>query len=317
MPMAHRNVLLSVFCLGVSIALVHGQVQSGPNPASDAISSQNLATTANAEAGSWLKAGKVAEGVWCIEDHGNDNMYLVEGREKALLIDTGLGVAKLSDFVKTLTRLPVIVVNTHGHTDHAGGNYQFKSAYAHPLEFAAVRQTSAAEARKRLIENMMKGAAWADMVSIEEAVKIPAAELLPLKDGQVFDLGGRKIEVIETPGHTPGEIVLLDSANRIVFTGDNDNALVWLFLPTCNPLEVYLQSLKKLQQREDEFDTIMPGHGPPLPKSFVGEQVICVEGILDGTCKGDPYKSFAGNALVCKYKSAAVAFDPNNLRAKK
>ena len=164
---------------------------------------------------------------------------------------------------------------------------------------------------------MTKDATVEDMVSVEEAVKVPAAELLPLKDGQVFDLGGRKIEVIETPGHTPGEIVLLDAANRIVFTGDNDNALVWLFLPTCRPLEVYLQSLKKLQQRDVDFDKIMPGHGLPLPKSFVGEQVSCAEGILAGTCKGEPYESFAGNALVCRYRSAAVAFDPNNLRVKK
>jgi hydroxyacylglutathione hydrolase len=270
-----------------------------------------------AGAGSWFKASKVADGVWCIDDHGSDNMYLVEGKEKALLIDTGMGVAKLSDFVKTLTRLPVIVVNTHGHPDHAGGNNQFQSVYAHPLEFEAIRQTNNAESRKRAVENMMKGAAASDMVSLEEAVKMPAAELLPLKDGQIFDLGGRKLAVIETPGHTPGEIVLLDPANRIVFTGDNDNSLVWLFLPTCTSLEVYLQSLKKLQKRDGEFDTIMPGHGIPLPKSFVAEQVACVEQILDGTCKGDPYKSFAGDALVCRFKSAAVAFNPQNLRVRK
>lgn len=317
MPTARKHILASVFCFCVSMVLALGQVQTGPNRTNNASKSQNAAAAANAETGSWFKARKVADGVWCIEDHGSDNMYLVEGKEKALLIDTGLGVAKLNDFVKTLTRLPVIVINTHGHPDHAGGNYQFKSVYAHPLEFAAIKQTSSTESRKRAVENMMRGATAADMVSIEEAVKMPTAELIPLKDGQVFDLGGRKIEVIETPGHTPGEIVLLDSANRIAFTGDNDNALVWLFLPTCRPLEVYLQSLKKLQQRDGEFDTIMPGHGLPLPKSFVGEQVICAERILDGTCKGDPYKSFAGDALVCRYKSAAVAFDPNNLRVKK
>jgi hydroxyacylglutathione hydrolase len=316
MPPAHKHILASLFCFCVSVALVLGQVQSGPNRASGASKSPNAVATANAEAGPWFKARKVADGVWCIDDHGSDNIYLVEGKEKALLIDTGLGVAKLNDFVKTLTRLPVTVVNTHGHPDHAGGNDQFKSVFAHPLEFAAIRNTSTAESRKRVAENMVRGAA-ADMVSIEEAVEMPAAELRPLTDGRMFDLGGRKIEVIETPGHTPGEIVLLDSANRIVFTGDNDNALVWLFLPTCTPLEVYLRSLKKLQQRDGEFDTIMPGHGLPLPTSFIGEQVNCVEGILNGTCKGDPYKSFAGDALVCRYKSAAVAFDPNNLRVKK
>jgi glyoxylase-like metal-dependent hydrolase (beta-lactamase superfamily II) len=243
-------------------------------------------------------------------------MYLVEGKEKALLIDTGIGVAKLSDFVKTLTRLPVVVVNTHGHPDHAGGNNQFKAAYANPLEFEAIRQMSSSGSRKNF-ESMTKGASAADILSAEEALKMPHAELLPLKDHQVFDLGGRKLEVIETPGHTPGEIVLLDSAHKLVFTGDNDNIIVWLFLPTCTPLETYLQSLEKLQRRESEFNTILPGHGTPLAGNFVDEQISCVKSILDGTCKGEPYKSFAGDSLACRYKSATVAFNPKNLRTKK
>ncbi len=311
-----RTISISVLCLCIWTAMTFGRAQSGPNSPADS-ESQNAAPAPNATADSWYKARKVAEGVWCIDDHGSDNMYLVEGREKAMLIDTGLGVAKLSDFVGTLTHLPLIVVNTHGHPDHAGGDCQFKSVYADPLEFEAIRQTNTVESRRGMAANMAKGAAASDMVPVEEAVKMPAPELLPLKDGQVFDLGGRKIEVIETPGHTPGEIVLLDAANRLVFTGDNDNSLVWLFLPNCRPLEVYLQSLKKLQQRDSDFDTILPGHGSPLPKGFVGEQIACVERILDGSCKGEPYKSFAGNALVCRYKNASVAFNPNNLRLNK
>jgi hydroxyacylglutathione hydrolase len=312
----YKFLFTSVLVLCLAVCLIRAQVQHGPSLARDGAVDQTAGAQEDSAARSWFTARKVADEVWCISDHGSDNMYLVEGTEKALLIDTGLGVAKLSGFVATLTSLPLIVVNTHGHPDHAGGDYQFKSVYADPLEFAAIRETNTAESRKRMAANMVRGGAAADMVSIEDALKMPAAELLPVKDGQIFDLGGRKLEVIETPGHTPGEIVLLDSANRIVFTGDNDNALVWLFLPTCRPLEVYLQSLKKLQNRDGEFDTIMPGHGLPLPKSFVGEQVLCVESILDGTCKGEPYKSFAGDALVCKYKSAMVAFDPNNLRAR-
>jgi len=155
------------------------------------------------------------------------------------------------------------------------------------------------------------------MLSVEEAAGLPPAELLPVKDGHVFDLGGRKLEVMEQPGHTPGEIVLLDAANRLAFTGDNNNALVWLFLPTCRPLEVYLESLRKMERRDGEFDTILPGHGPPLPKGFLADQIACVESILDGSCKGEPYQSFAGNALACRRGSATVAFDPGNLRVKK
>jgi ferrochelatase len=91
----------------------------------------------------WYKATRVAEKVWRIDDHGNDNLYLIEGTKQALLVDTGLGVGKLSEFVKTLTTLPVVVVNTHGHGDHAGGNNFFASAYVHPLDADAVRQMSA------------------------------------------------------------------------------------------------------------------------------------------------------------------------------
>ncbi len=275
--------------------------------------------TAGAEAATepWLKATKVADKVWCIDDHGSDNMYLVEGTSRALLIDTGLGVAKLADFVKTLTGLPVIVVNTHGHPDHAGGNDQFPSVHADPLDFDAIRAVGTKESRQRTLERMTSGAPAADVLSAEAAASPPAAELVPVGDGYVFDLGGRRLEVIEQPGHTPGEIVLLDTANRLLFTGDNDNVLVWLFLPTCRPLEVYLESLRRLKRRDGEFDTILPGHGTPLPKGFLADQIACVESILDGSCKGEPYQSFAGNGLVCRHGSAAVAFDPNNLRLKK
>lgn len=275
------------------------------------------AGSAQAKPSSWFQSTKAGEGVWVISDHGSDNMYLVEGADKALLIDTGLGVARLSAFVRTLTARPVIVVNTHGHPDHAGGNFEFKAVYAHPAEFSAIRRMATKEARARAVQSMAKGASAPDMIPVEEAAKAPQAELLPVTDGYVFDLGGRKLEVIETPGHTPGEIVLLDAANKILFTGDNSNVLVWLFLPNSTPLEVYLQSLRKLQKRAGEFTTIYPGHGTPLPSAFIGDQIACVQSILDGTAKSEPQHYFAGDAMVAKHGTAAVAYNPENLRVKK
>lgn len=61
----------------------------------------------------------------------------------------------------------------------------------------------------------------------------------------------------------------------------------------------------------------MPGHGDPLKSAFVAEQIACAQSILDGTCAERPYKSFAGDALVCSHKSASIAYDPKNLRQKK
>jgi glyoxylase-like metal-dependent hydrolase (beta-lactamase superfamily II) len=296
-----RSILLGTCVLAALLAAAPGQGQARTDAP-----------------GSWLTATRVADQVWRIDDHGGDNMYLVEGKSRALLIDTGLGVAKLADFVRTLTALPVVVVDTHGHPDHAGGNDQFKTVYAPALDFDAIRAVGTTEARRQRLERTTKAAPGAGgLLSADESARLTAAELVPVEDGHVFDLGGRKLEVIAQAGHTPGEIVLVDAANRLLFAGDNDNTLVWLFLPNSRPLEVYLQSLRELKARDAEFDTILPGHGTPLPKTFLAEQIACVESILDGSCKDEPYQSFAGSARVCRKGSAAVAFDPANLRVKK
>lgn len=110
---------------------------------------------------------------------------------------------------------------------------------------------------------------------------------------------------------------MLDAAHKALFTGDNSNLLVWLFLPNTLPLEAYLQTLKRLEGRAAEFTTIYPGHGQPMPSSFIGEQIACVQSILDGTAKSEPQHFFTGDAMVAKYKTAAVAYNPENLRVKK
>ncbi len=267
----------------------------------------------------WYKATKVADKVWRIDEHGNCNLYLVEGTKQALLIDTGLGDGKLGEFVKTLTALPVVVVNTHGHGDHAGGNNFFPQAYAHPAEFDAIKGMNNPGGRRSAVERMSNTNPGLDLLSPEEAGRLAAtpAALLPLQDGQVFDLGGRTLEVIEQPGHTPGEVVLLDKANRLLFGGDNNNTLVWLWMRNSTPLETYLVTLKRLKQRAGEFDTILPGHGGPLPASHLDAQIACVQDILNGTCKGEPYQQSNGVALVCAHGPASVAFDPKNLRVAK
>jgi glyoxylase-like metal-dependent hydrolase (beta-lactamase superfamily II) len=270
----------------------------------------------NPKSESWFTAKPVAEKVRRIDDHGSDNMYLVEGKEKALLIDTGLGVADLAGFVKSLTALPVIVVNTHGHPDHAGGNIQFGPAYAHPSDFELIKQFTSGEYRAGTIQRILQESPGLAAFILKESsgLKLPAP--LPAREGYVFDLGGRKLEVIETPGHTPGSICLLDAENKLLFTGDNDNTLVWLFLRDCLPLETYLQTLQSLKQRAGEFETLLPGHGDPLDKTFIDEQIVCAQNILSGACKGEPYHSFAGDALLCTYKRAGIAYNPDNLRIK-
>ncbi len=259
---------------------------------------------------SWFKATQVAPGTWRIDDRGTVNVYLLIGTRKALLIDTGMGFADLRGYVQSITSLPLLVLNTHWHADHSGADYQFGNILA-------------SGADGRIIQSLKEpfGREYAERMKVtsipeEDRYKGAIYELKPqvVKDGDIIDLGGRRIEVIETPGHTAGELVLLDAGNRILFGGDNDNRLVWLQLEGCEPLETFLASLKKLEKRISEFSLLLPGHGDPADSSLIGDQIRCVESILDGSAQCEPYRVPAGDGLVAKYGNASVVFNPANLR---
>jgi hydroxyacylglutathione hydrolase len=267
---------------------------------------------------SWFTSDKMTTNVWRISDHGADNMYLIIGTQSAMLVDNGIGSANIRDYIKTLTKLPVIVVITHGHPDHAGGNYQFKEVYIHPDDMASASVYNNLPKKSGGAGSTMTGGAKVpDNDVFKDTLNHQPTKMIPLKEGQVFDLGGRRLEVIYTPGHTAGEICLLDKGNRMLFSGDNDNSLVWLHIRGSLPLEVYLQSLEKLNARANEFDNLYPGHGNAVDKDFISEQITCVKSILDGTCEGKDYDSFAGKGKICTYKRATVAYNPDNLRIKK
>jgi glyoxylase-like metal-dependent hydrolase (beta-lactamase superfamily II) len=118
---------------------------------------------------------------------------------------------------------------------------------------------------------------------------------------------------METPGHTPGSNCLLDVKSKVLFSGDNNNTHVWLFLEGCSPLSDYLKTLEKQISRFDEYTTLYMGHGPAMEISFIKDQAICIRLILNGTCNPIPYESFAGTASQCSSGQATVAFSPKNL----
>jgi glyoxylase-like metal-dependent hydrolase (beta-lactamase superfamily II) len=210
-------------------------------------------------------------------------MFLVLGTRSALLIDTGLGEKGLDAVAASITDLPVTVVNTHGHEDHAGGNRFFDTICAHPGDMDTVARFS------------------------------PGKKITEVKEGFSFDLGGRSLSVIETPGHTRGSICLLDAANRIIFTGDNNNGHVWLFLYESLPVETYLASLERLMARSGEFDVIYPGHGSPCGLERLTAIAASARAILKGGAATRPYQNYA-NAVAYGPEDALVAFDPRKLR---
>ncbi|WP_044891792.1 MBL fold metallo-hydrolase [Opitutus terrae] len=259
----------------------------------------------------WFTASEVAPATWRIVDHGTVNVYLVIGRDRALLIDTGYGQANLRQYVQSLTSLPLTVINTHGHLDHSGADLQFGTVLADPADFAGIERTADSVRRESKPDPKLPAAERFDY----GANARPLA-LKPVKDGEIIDLGGRQLEVITTPGHTPGEIVLLDRAQKLLFAGDHINRLVWLQLRNCLPLEAYLASLEKIAARADEFTTIMPGHNEPFDRGVLAEKITCVKGILAGTIADEAYPHAFASGRVAKFERSSVVFDPQNLQAR-
>ncbi len=256
---------------------------------------------------------KAGNNVWRIDDHRNDNFYLVEGKERALLIDTGIGAGDLEKFVKSLTNLPLLVVNTHAHGDHINSDFQFKEVYIHPDEIEEAERNLTKENRANVISNILKNNPDYGEENILEVKEYSKPDFIPIDEEYIFDLGDRKLEVIVTPGHTPGCICLLDRENKLLFSGDNNCQHIWLFMNNSTSVETYFKSLERLMTFSEHFDTIFPGHLEPMGKEYLDEVHTCVKSILDGECEPKPYQSFGDNVRHCTYKRAIVAFNPENI----
>lgn len=228
--------------------------------------------------GSYM-AWKLDEKTWIISFmNGTEYMFLLEGEEKALLIDTGYGVGNLRAFVEKLTKKPILVTNTHYHPDHAAGNGEFDCAYV--------------------------SAGWevdAPSVDAEGAVPFdlkklpyPEYEKIIVGDGYVFELGGREVEVLEAkPAHCNSSLFFLDRTHRILFCGDDyESAQTLMYDNSNNPDAPYdvkerLDNLKanavRLCERAGEYDLIFPNHnGGPVAREYLTQYIELVDAVYAG-----------------------------------
>lgn len=149
------------------------------------------------------------------------NIWLVRGRERDLLIDTGMGMASLKDAIADMLDKPVVAFATHSHFDHIGSHHEFAERLAHADEADIL---AAPTRENTLIEKYVDDDAITALpragyrVADYEIEPAPATRLVA--DGDVVDLGDRVFEVIHLPGHSPGSIGLWEKATGILFSGD-------------------------------------------------------------------------------------------------
>ena len=218
----------------------------------------------------WFEVYRVRPGVFAIyEPHQYEEVisYLILGSKRALLFDTGLGIGNIRYVVDQLTRLPITVLNSHTHIDHIGGNAQFSDVLGTDTAYTRFNTRGAPHAEleemvrpERLCGNWPAGFK-------PEGYAISGFRVSRfVKDGDVIDLGRRKLEVLQVPGHTPDSLALLDRKNKLLFTGDTFYpGPIFLYVPESD-VSAYKSSIERLAKLSPALDLLLPGHNVPAEK---------------------------------------------------
>lgn len=218
-------------------------------------------------------------GVWTLTNRWQNFMYLLVGSERALLIDTGYGEGNIRQVVESITNKPVMVINTHGHFDHTGGNGWWDAAW--------MSEGAAADARVAFTPQQQS---WYDGKPYKDY------RIHIVKEGDILDLGGVQVEVIGIPAHHEGSIALLDQTHRLLFVGDElESGQVLLFarhrnLPLTQVVAAHLANMEKLLTRRGEYDYICPAHNGTMlqPDLYLQDYLALDQEILAGKAQIQP-----------------------------
>lgn len=237
-------------------------------------------------------------------------VYLILGKERAILIDTGMGIGSLKSYIEEITNKELIVINTHGHPGHAGGNGEFKSVFMHPKDKILYSQMCTTQYRINDLQTIFHK----KESEVEQLVEYKD-NICYLDDFNYFDLGGRVIETMLLPGHTQGSICLYDKKSGILFAGDMINGTgTWLYHEYSTSLQVYYTSLRMLLKRSWNITKVCPGSLPsPISSDFVENNEMCARRILLHDDKGEPFQDSTGSGLIYSYSGASIIYNPNNI----
>lgn len=208
----------------------------------------------------WFSIDQIDEETFIISEYRHweeTHCYLLNGSERSLVIDTGLGICNIYDEIVKLTDKPVTAVATHIHWDHIGGHKHFPDFYAHqdelnwlngefPLTMGQIR------------EMVMDRCDPPENFNVNDYEFFQGNPTRVLKNDDIIDIGGRRIQVIHTPGHSPGHMCFWEESNGYLYTGDlvyKDT--LFAYYPSTDPV-AYLGSLERISALS--VQQVFPAH---------------------------------------------------------
>jgi len=259
---------------------------------------------------SYYTINKIHPWLYSIYDPLNVYCYLIVGDDKALLFDTGYGIASLQDTISEVTDKPVIVVLGHGHVDHVNGAYQFDEAWLHEADFDLFHAHSSEDWRRNIAEKLDPNATPQDF-DPEAYITADTNNLKKLDVGYVFDLGGIHVEIVGMEGHSAGSVGILIQEHRVLIDSDSANNHIWMFLPESLPISRYITMLERTLGLE--FDTFFIGHSSePRPKSELQKYIQVAHNASKE--KSEPYEMLPElNGFIYKEDDIAIVFSDKTL----
>lgn len=241
------------------------------------------------------------ENVFEIDEFDCVSVFVIVGEKRALVLDTGTGIGDLRWVIENrITDKPYDVVLTHNHGDHIGGAGFFDEVwiFEEDSDWSHLPVPPTLEGRKnyagliRMRED--KNYDYDAERDIVEWPKEPVKKLL--KDGQVFDLGGRKVTVYHCPGHTKGECVAIDDKSKVLFIADacNRNFLMGTDIgkDRGDALRIAREGLERIYaMKGTAFDVVYNGHhdfrgfGSPLGDEVLPNTIACLKSMENGSAK--------------------------------
>lgn len=242
-----------------------------------------------------IKVSQLSDNIWLMDD-GEASGYIVVGNDKAAVIDTMYGKGNILNAVRTVTDLPLMVINTHGHLDHVYGNAYFDEVYIHP-EDVSLAEESYSLPQYNTLRRKLKDVAFKTT-----------------KEGDSFDLGGITLKVYDIPGHTKGGICILDREDRVLFTGDSINRHCWMQLDDCTSMEDFYLALQRMNTIRPDYDYILHGHAQGFEEATLYEDHMeAVKEVIDGTntAVDEDYEYFDGRCKIhYSSKNVGIVYNP-------
>lgn len=246
-----------------------------------------------------FRSQKISDRITRIYAPGGEQMYLVTGTEKAVLVDTGAGVGDLRAYVQTLTKLPLTVLLTHNHIDHAMGSRQFDSVYISARDKASFDSKNADAGRRGYLSLSPS------FSEIEESDYIPIDDpgrFQIVADGNVFTLGGCTIEAIAYGGHTAGSMTFLVAEESTLLLGDAAGNFTMMQGSLALPITAYRENTQKVIRRiQGRVKRFLLSHEEVTPPLNLLEEISEVCGEI--LCSADdkiPYSFMGEGALIAK-----------------